>query len=89
MDNQGKAWKLMAVQCFLNFREVRKGFIEDYEEKIDALISVRDWIEKKELRVDPDDEFQSQLFDQRLKELIQEDDWRIKRFKDGKGSNGH
>jgi len=88
MDNQGKLWKSIAVQCFLNFREVRKGFVENYDEKIDALISVRDWIEKKESNVDPYDDFQRQILDQHLKELIQEDDWRIQRFKDGKGSNG-
>ena len=70
------------------YRVLMESIFEDYDEKIDALISVKDWIEKKESSVDPDDDFQRKLFDQRLKELIQEDDWRIQRFKDDKGSNG-
>ena len=84
----GLKWKMIAMQAFLNCREVRdatKHVLPKEQQDIDALVSVQDWITQTEKNAD--DAWLAKNYQRQIDKMIAEDQARIERWKNGKGAN--
>ena len=84
----GLKWKMIAMQAFLNCREVRdatKHVLPKEQQDIDALVSVQDWITQVEKNAD--EGWFAQSYQPRIDDMIAEDQARIERWKNGRGAN--
>ena len=84
----GLKWKMIAMQAFLNCREVRdatKFVLPKEQQDIDALVSVQDWITQTEKNAD--DAWLAKNYQRQIDKMIAEDQARIERWKNGKGAN--
>ena len=88
MSPTGLKWKMIAMQAFLNCREVRdatKFVLPKEQQDIDALVSVQDWITQVEKNAD--EAWCAQSHQPRIDDMIAEDEARIERWKNGRGAN--
>ena len=84
----GLKWKMIAMQAFLNCREVRdatKHVLPKEQQDIDALVSVQDWITQTEKNAD--DAWLAKNYQRQIDKMIAEDQARIERWKNGRGAN--
>ena len=84
----GLKWKMIAMQAFLNCREVRdatKHVLPKEQQDIDALVSVQDWITQTEKNAD--DAWLAKNYQRQIDKMIAEDEARIERWKNGRGAN--
>ena len=84
----GLKWKMIAMQAFLNCREVRdatKFVLPKEQQDIDALVSVQDWITQTEKNAD--DAWLAKNYQRQIDKMIAEDQARIERWKNGRGAN--
>ena len=84
----GLKWKMIAMQAFLNCREVRdatKHVLPKEQQDIDALVSVQDWITQTEKN--SDDAWLAKNYQRQIDKMIAEDQARIERWKNGRGAN--
>ena len=84
----GLKWKMIAMQAFLNCREVRdatKHVLPKEQQDIDALVSVQDWITQVEKNAD--EAWFAQSYQPRIDDMIAQDEARIERWKNGRGAN--
>ena len=84
----GLKWKMIAMQAFLNCREVRdatKHVLPKEQQDNDPLVSVQDWIEQVEKNAE--DSWFAKSYQPRIDEMIAKDEARIERWKNGKGAN--
>ena len=74
----GLKWKMIAMQAFLNCREVRdatKHVLPKEQQDIDALVSVQDWITQTEKNAD--DAWLAKNYQRQIYKMIAEDEARI------------